>query len=167
MLHWIYARLWSPSYRTRYRAELGRDFPRVPWPVDADEFRAVCDAGRRLVSLHCELAAELSSPPAPNADGDGELSRPIGTLSSGFPRRTEEGVVWLNRECDWCESLEEEVWQFRLGGYAVLPRWLKQRRGRALTALDQQRWLRLVQTIRETRRWLEDIDTRINDPTNQ
>lgn len=167
VLHWIYARLWSPSYRTRYRAELGRDFPRVPWPVDADEFRAVCDAGRRLVSLHCELAAELSSPSAPNAGGDEEWNRPIGTLSSGFPRRTDEGTVWLNRECGWCESLEEEVWQFRLGGYAVLPRWLKQRRGRALTALDQQRWLRLVQTIRETRRWLEDIDTRINDPTNQ
>jgi hypothetical protein len=151
----------------RYRAELGRDFPRVPWPVDADEFRAVCAAGRTLVSLHCELAADLSAASARDASGDEELSRPIGTLGSGFPRRTDDGVVWLNRECDWCESLEEDVWQFRLGGYVVLPRWLKQRRGRALTALDQQRWLRLVQTIRETRRWLEVIDTRIKDPASQ
>jgi hypothetical protein len=172
VLHWIYARLWSPSYRTRYRAELGRDFPRVPWPADAHEFRAVCAAGHSLVTLHCELVTDLCSAPPSAVSGDCavsldgavslNLSRPVGTLGAGFPRRTDDGTVWLDRGCGWCEWLEEEVWLFRLGGYAVLSRWLKQRRGRELTVLDQQRWMRLVQAIRETRRWLEAIDALID-----
>jgi hypothetical protein len=73
----------------------------------------------------------------------------------------------LDRGCGWCEWLEEEVWLFRLGGYAVLSRWLKQRRGRELTVLDQQRWMRLVQAIRETRRWLEAIDALIDHRVDQ
>jgi hypothetical protein len=167
VLHWVYARLWSPRYRARYRVELGRDFPRVPWPVDADEFRDVCAAGQTLTDLHCQLAADLYASIPSALCGEQEANWPAGTLGAGFPRRTNDGTVWLDRGCRWCEPLEEENWQFRLGGYAVLPRWLKQRRGRALNALDQQRWKRLVQTIRDTRRWLETIDSLLDRRSDQ
>src|SRR2546429_1363587 len=49
---YMYAVFHSPAYRSRYSEFLKIDFPRVPVTSDAELFRALCDAGARLVSLH-------------------------------------------------------------------------------------------------------------------
>ena len=71
-------------------------------------------------------------------------------VASGYPRWTAPATLFLDRGQAWPEPVEEAVWQFRIGGYAVLPRWLKQRQRRVLTDDDQRHLQRMIQAIRAT-----------------
>ena len=48
-----------------------------------------------------------------------------------------------------------------IGGYQPLEKWLKDQRGRTLTADDIQHYVRMVVALRETRRLMAEIDALI------
>ena len=52
ILAYIYAVLYSPTYRERYYEFLKYDFPRIPLPQDIDQFRALATLGQRLIDWH-------------------------------------------------------------------------------------------------------------------
>ncbi len=52
IFHTVYAILHHPRYRERYQANLKRDLPRIPYPVNPDRFRAFVQAGARLAQIH-------------------------------------------------------------------------------------------------------------------
>lgn len=47
--HYIYGLLHAPDYREKYRADLSKDLPRIPF---APDFAAFCQAGEQLAALH-------------------------------------------------------------------------------------------------------------------
>ena len=47
--HYIYGILHAPDYREKYRADLSKDLPRIPFAADFGAFR---DAGAELAALH-------------------------------------------------------------------------------------------------------------------
>ena len=47
--HYIYGFLHAPDYREKYRADLSKDLPRIPFAPDFGAFR---DAGEQLAALH-------------------------------------------------------------------------------------------------------------------
>ena len=47
--HYIYGILYAPDYREKYRADLSKDLPRIPFAPDFGAFR---DAGAELAALH-------------------------------------------------------------------------------------------------------------------
>ena len=47
--HYIYGLLHAPDYREKYRADLAKDLPRIPF---APDFAAFCQAGEQLAALH-------------------------------------------------------------------------------------------------------------------
>ena len=63
--HYIYGLLHAPDYREKYRADLSKDLPRIPFAPDFGVFR---DAGEQLAALHLgyetcpeyELKAEVA-----------------------------------------------------------------------------------------------------------
>ncbi|HEX8088971.1 MAG TPA: type ISP restriction/modification enzyme, partial [Blastocatellia bacterium] len=52
-------------------------------------------------------------------------------------------------------------WNFRIGGYQVCGKWLKDRRGRALSEEDMTRYRRVVLALKETIRLMAEIDEAI------
>jgi predicted helicase len=52
ILGYVYAILYSESYRRRYRDLLRRSFPRITFLCDARRFAALAAAGRELIALH-------------------------------------------------------------------------------------------------------------------
>lgn len=52
ILDYIYAILYSPSYREKYKEFLKIDFPRVPYPSDAETFWKLVELGSELRQLH-------------------------------------------------------------------------------------------------------------------
>ena len=64
--HYIYGLLHAPDYRAKYRADLSKDLPRIPFAPDFGAFR---DAGAQLAALHLgyetcpeyELQVEVSA----------------------------------------------------------------------------------------------------------
>ncbi|MCY4526662.1 MAG: DEAD/DEAH box helicase family protein [Anaerolineaceae bacterium] len=59
--HYIYGLLHAPDYREKYRADLSKDLPRIPF---APDFEAFCNAGEQLAALHLgyETCAEFDLP---------------------------------------------------------------------------------------------------------
>ena len=52
ILDYIYAVLHSPSYREKYKEFLKIDFPRVPYPKDAESFWKLVELGREIREIH-------------------------------------------------------------------------------------------------------------------
>ncbi len=52
IFYYIYAVLYSPTYRKRYEEFLKIDFPRVPLPTNQEAFRKLSNLGKELVELH-------------------------------------------------------------------------------------------------------------------
>ncbi len=160
IFHYIYAILHSPTYRSRYAEFLKIDFPRIPLTSDAALFRRLCGLGAQLTALHLLEAPQVNqfvtSYPAP---GDNRVER-------GYPRYVEptpqqpQGRVYINPN-QYFEGVPPQVWQFHIGGYQVLDKWLKDRRGRLLTFQDLSHYQKVVVALQETIRLMAEIDAAI------
>lgn len=60
-------------------------------------------------------------------------------------------------------GVPEEVWGFHIGGYQVCEKWLKDRKGRTLSAEDITHYHRIVIALHETIRLMGEIDAVIED----
>jgi Type ISP C-terminal specificity domain len=52
----------------------------------------------------------------------------------------------------------EDVWNFHIGGYQVCEKWLKDRKGRALSKHDIAHYQKIVVALSETIRLMKEID---------
>lgn len=145
---YIYAVLYSPRYRERYAGCLGSDFPRVPLP-SRGAFEALSALGGELVGHHLlEASCAEGLLPAWVGRGAAEVERVA----------FDDGTVWLDRKrTRGFRGVAEEVWGFRVGGYRVCERWLRDRRGRRLTRGEVERYRRIVGAVRETLRLVSEI----------
>lgn len=74
---------------------------------------------------------------------------------SGTTRKT------ASKPAQYFEGIPPQVWEFQVGGYQVLDKWLKDRRGRALTQDDLEHYQRIVVALSRTIELMEQIDARI------
>jgi hypothetical protein len=56
------------------------------------------------------------------------------------------------------QGVQGEVWEFRIGGYQVLHKWLKDRKGRTLSYDDVTHYGKIVVALKETIRLIVEID---------
>jgi predicted helicase len=73
------------------------------------------------------------------------------------PEPRPRGRVYINKT-QYFEGIEPEVWEFQVGGYQVLHKWLKDRKGRKLTFDDLFHWQKIVVALKETMRLMGEID---------
>ncbi len=130
----VYAVLYSPPYRRRYRALLRRGFPRIPFPRRRDLFARMAALGMELVDLH-RLPPKLPETPAVRFEGRGSgvVAEAKRTARDYQPA---EGRVYVNADGQRFEGIAPAVWEYRIGGYQVLDRWLASRAGRLLTRAE-------------------------------
>ena len=153
MFHYIYAVLHSPEYRRRYADFLELDFPRIPLPGNRAFLADLVRLGVRLVSLHLMDADGIDARAAFPDTGSNQVDKVrYAPPTGGLP-----GRVWINRE-QYFESVEPEVWAFTIGGYRPAEKWLKDRKGRALSEDDIDHYRKIVAALAETRRLMAEID---------
>jgi hypothetical protein len=68
--------------------------------------------------------------------------------------------AWIN-DAQYFGGVPEAVWEFRVGGYQVCDKWLKDRKGRALGHEELAHYQRLVVALKETMRVMAEIDKAI------
>ncbi len=147
LFDYIYAVLHSPSYRERYKEFLKIDFPRVPYPTNAEEYHRLSALGAELRRLH--LMEEL-----PNSTG---VSFPqAGTLQVDC-LRWEQNRVYINGE-QYFEGVPESAWNFYIGGYQPAQKWLKDRKGMTLDFEDVRHYQRIIYVLLQTERIMQEID---------
>ena len=86
ILAYIYAVLYSPTYRERYYDFLKYDFPRIPLPQNLEHFRTLAALGQRLIDWY--LLKDVSVPPRHRFEGEGDGV--VGRV------RYVDGQVWIN-----------------------------------------------------------------------
>ena len=162
VFHYIYAVFHSPTYRERYHQFLRADFPRVPPPGNVDLFRELAGLGRGLVDTHLLRADAVSDSPA-NFPISGD-----NVVSAGYPKyvppdadNDTAGRVYINRS-QYFAGVAPEVWEFRIGGYQPMDKWLKDRRRRALSPYeDLEHYRRIATAIGRTLELMPQIDEAI------
>lgn len=161
IFHYIYAIFHSPSYRSRYAEFLKIDFPRVPLTANAVLFRDLCALGAELVGLHLLEAPAVSQfitrfPVA----GDNSVAK--GYPKYVPPKEEEAGRIYINKT-QYVAGVSPALWEFRIGGYQVLQKWLKDRRGRTLSYDDLTHYQQMVVALQQTMALMEQIDDAIGE----
>jgi hypothetical protein len=81
------------------------------------------------------------------------------TSSSDAP---EQGRVWINKT-QYIEGVLSEIWNFRVGGYQVCHKWLKDRKGRNLSFNDTTHYQHIIANLAETILLMRQIDQVIDE----
>ncbi|MGH6863502.1 MAG: type ISP restriction/modification enzyme, partial [Methylocella sp.] len=127
ILGYIYAVLHAPTYRTRYSEFLRIDFPRVPFPEMADDLETLSGLGWTLVQAH--LLRELPRQRLAAYHGRGDHTVEAVRYSP------EQQAIWITKT-QLFKPVPQAVWDFHIGGYQVLDKYLKSRKCRVLS-LDE------------------------------
>ena len=152
ILAYIYAILYSPTYRERYYEFLKYDFPRIPLPEDIDQFRTLAALGQRLIDSH--LLKDVPRPEGAltshrfEGEGDGIVARV----------RYEGGKIWINPTQHFTD-VPPDVWEYEIGAYQVCEKWLKDRRGEVLSHAEMRQYRAILVAIAATLRVMDEIDS--------
>ena len=147
VFHYVYAILHAPTYRARYAEFLRTDFPRLPFTTNRAVFARVAALGARLTALHLLDSPELDTPTCRfEGDGDAVVAR---TRSQGFRYDPDAQRLSINPTQSF-GPVPPAVHAYRIGGYQVCDKWLKDRKARRLALDDVLTYCRLVTAIAVT-----------------
>jgi len=150
VFYYIYAVLYSPTYRTKYAEFLKTDFPRVAFTKDQRLFKKLADLGKKLVDLHLLKSSALAKP----------ICRFQGKENNRVEKQNynpKERRVYINK-AQYFEGVEPEVWKYQIGGYQVLDKWLKDRKTRILNTEDIKHYCGVVTALANTIEIQREID---------
>ncbi len=150
---YFYGVLHCPAYREKYSEFLKIDFPRIPWPSSPDEFWDIAKKGSQLRRLHLMEPTAVGEAHFP-FKGKGESK----VVKASF----KSGKVWIN-ETQFFDNVPAVSWEFFIGGYQPAQKWLKDRKGRALTFGDVKHYQKIIKILAETDRIMKTIT--LNLPT--
>jgi len=119
--------LHAPTYRARYKEFLRIDFPRIPFPESAEDFESLSRLGWALVQAHLLREFPGGHLAAYNGKGDHAVE---------FVRYSESDQSIAINNTQSFRPVPQAVWDFHIGGYQVLDKYLKSRKGRKLS-LDE------------------------------
>ena len=175
---YIYGVLHTPSYRERYKEFLKIDFPRIPYPQNAEEFNRIASIGEKLRKLHLMLeipqpltvsfntpgdnvvtevrfdSSRHSEPKAKNSDNS-SLDPSVAMLHQDDA--SVNGKVFINKsQC--FENVPELAWNFYIGGYQPAQKWLKDRKNRTLTYDDIEHYRKIIAILVETHKLMLELE---------
>jgi hypothetical protein len=155
IFHYIYAVLYAPAYRTKYAEFLRMDFPRIPFTSDSKLFGKVAALGEKLAGLHLLKSPDLD-PPACRFEGEGD-GRVGKDRKTGLRYDAAQQRVYINAAQHFA-PVPEAVWTYRVGGYQVCEKWLKDRKGRRLELDDIRTYCRIVTALARTIEIQQKVD---------
>jgi predicted helicase len=124
ILHYCYGVLYSNIYREKYAEFLKIDFPRIPFTSDYKLFIQVAAVGEELAQLHLLKHKNLNKPVAKyKGKGDDRIEKPV--------YNEEKQIVFINKT-NYFEGITPEIWNYHIGGYQVMEKYLKDRKGRLM-----------------------------------
>lgn len=151
ILGYIYAIMYCPSYRQTYLECLKIDFPRIPFTENYEIFQSVSEIGTELIAHHLMKKSypdNRVSFPEPGSDT-------VETIR--FVCDKNSGNVFINKN-QYFSDVPAESWEFHIGGYQVLDKWLKSRKDRILSYQEKEHFKKTVNILKVTTEYMNNID---------
>lgn len=157
VFNYMYAVFYSPTFRDRYAEFLKNDYVRLPLTSNIELFRVLGIYGAELVGLHLmrKSTPAISNYPIPGDDLIDQVR-----YTAPHQAGSEIGRVWINKT-QYFEGVTAEVWSSEVGGYQVLQKWLKDRKGKTLSYQELTHYQQIIAAISATIRIMAAIDTAI------
>lgn len=150
IFYYIYAILYSAIYRQKYNEFLKIDFPRIPFTKDYRLFEEMVTLGKELVELHLLKSDRLT-----------RLASKFPISNSGRVKKhkykEKEKKLYINDK-QFFSNISSEVWNYYIGGYQVLDKWLKERQERILNDDEIIYFLRVITALSYTIELQKEID---------
>lgn len=138
LFYYVYAILHSNSYRERYAQYLRMDFPRIPFTEDYELFSKLAGYGKALADIHLLKSPHLN-PLLARYQGSGSND-----IVEFIKYDKANDVVQINADKHF-EGIPSELWNYHIGGYHVLYKYLKDRKDKILT--DPIHYCRMVTAL--------------------
>jgi predicted helicase len=156
VFYYAYAVFHSPAYREQFADFLKSDFPRLPLPKTSKSFFALKALGEELAAYHLLKPAAFKKLKIQLGGANIETEK---TREIAKPKYDEaKKRLYYNAE-QYFENVEKAVWEFEIGGYQVLNKWLSDRKGRTLSLDDAETVQKIIIALGETIRLMQEIDT--------
>lgn len=170
IFYYFYAISHSPTYRSRYAEQLKIDFPHLPLMSDKKLFAQLVALGKELVNLHLlgenpfDKSKTILDEPEKwgiKIGGEKPVNLPDWQVAD-VSYNEKDRRVYVNKG-QYFEGVEEEAWEFMVGGYQVCEKWLKDRKKaeRALSTDDLKHYMKVIVALRETIRVMKEVDRAI------
>lgn len=144
-LYYAYAVLHDPKYRKRYAEFLKFDFPRIPL-YNKETFEKYKKIGEELVKLHL---MKVDFPIEPKLVGD--------NLAIEKVKYDGKDCVAINKTTKLC-GIPPEVWEYTIGGYRVIEKYLKGRKGRKLSLEELEHVYKVVEILKRTIELVKELE---------
>lgn len=142
IIYYIYAVLYANTYREKYQEFLKTDFPKIPFTSDYRLFQRLAVLGERLVDLHL-LKSKLFESPQSHYQGGGD------DMVEKRDYHENSNRLYINRS-QFFDKVSHEIWNYHIGGYQVLDKWLKDRNGRVLSLEKQLHFRKMITALTQT-----------------
>ena len=152
----IYALLYSPSYRKKYAEFLKIDFPRFIFPETQAQFEHLAALGWQLIQVH--LFKTIPDYPFGEYQGKGKHN----VVAPDYRKNAEYERLYIN-PTQYFDHIPENVYQFQIGGYQVLEKYLKDRKERILTLTEVKTVRNTVKALAFTIEQMQTIDDATKD----
>lgn len=154
ILGYIYAVLFHKIYREKYLDFLKIDFPKIPFTKDKNTFKNLSKLGLKLINLHLLKNDELDF-------NVGEaLFKDIKNKNFKIQKikyNKDVKELFIN-ESLYFNKVSPEIYEFKIGGYAVLDKYLKSHKEEDI---DHKHFTLIIQTLDETLK-IQDEISKIN-----
>lgn len=148
ILDYIYAIVYTPSYRQRYENLLKKDFPYIPFAKDKKSFWELVKLGEKLRKLHLLEGSDISI---------NNNLYPIAGDNSVETVELHENKVYINAS-QYFDNVPRDVWEFYIGGYQPAQKWLKDRKGKKLEYGDITHYQKIISSLSKTIELMREID---------
>jgi predicted helicase len=159
IVDYIYIILYSKKYRDKYKAFLMRDFPRVPFPKNADTFWKLVKLGGELRQVHLLKSIKVKQDVAVYPiSGNSKVTRKIIKRDwELYDQKNGLGRIWIN-DLQYFDRIPVIAWETYIGGYQPAQKWLKDRYECGLEYEDIIHYKKIIAALSETCRITNKID---------
>jgi len=149
IFYYIYAILYSNIYRKKYNEFLKIDFPKIPFIKDAKLFNKISKLGKELADLHLLKSEKLEK--------NKSVKFPVVGDNKAEKRECKNNKIYINDK-QYFIRVAPEVWNYHIGGYQVLDKWLKDRKDKVLSSEDVNHYLKIIAALKLTIEAQKEID---------
>ena len=119
IFYYVYAVLYSTTYRTSFPELLKIDYPKIPFTKNAELFEKISNLGKELSDLHLFKSSKLNKPLVKfNGQGNGQVEKP--------KFNEKEQTISIN-STQYFDNVSKELWEFKVGKNQVIKQWIKRK----------------------------------------